>query len=309
MGSVALACMFSDDAMRLFLREWLVFHALVGVRHFYLCRHSDASDASTRRLESQARRWAAPASMRLEQDRRVQWRGQVQFEREIHVPFYERALERARRDAVTWLGCLDIDEFAVPVGRSLPQCLDAFAQSRAGVGAVSLFWLNFGTSEIDDAALSGDPVLEQFTRRQGAPTIENFKTFARVDRTRRWGPSPHRPAVFAPGHRVHSYTAETLGGARAPGVLNANSVAAIEQRARSDLRLHHYRFGDRRYYREYKVPFFRRYLPEQIERFEAMQSVCNAVVDRTVPEHYGAALRRRLAATGVETASPIAAAK
>jgi len=114
---LALCAIFRDEAP--YLAEWLAFHRLVGVDHFFLYDNGSAD-----RPEDVLRPFLTEGCVTL---------------RPWPVPFHEHAARRAYADCleqvrgrVRWLACLDVDEFLfAPRQRSLARPSAATRRSRA----------------------------------------------------------------------------------------------------------------------------------------------------------------------------------
>ena len=155
MHRLAICATIRDEARD--LREWVVFHRLMGVEHFWLY------DNFSRDKPEQV--LAAEIA-----------EGVVEI-RPWHVPFqsggqrraYQHCLE-THRDQTRWLAFFDLDEFLFsPTGASLPKTLERFAAHPG----VAVNWLGFGSSGRDER--EGLLVLEAFTRRAPTRWIRNHR--------------------------------------------------------------------------------------------------------------------------------------
>ena len=138
---VALCAIFKNEGM--FLREWLEYHRLVGVEHFYL--YNNFSDDDYRDILAPYVRegivtlteWAVPYGQ---------------------LAAYEDCFKRFR-DETQWIGYIDLDEFVcLRRETSLGRWLASFRK----YPCVHVYWKMFGTSGV----LEHDPqvpVIEQYT--------------------------------------------------------------------------------------------------------------------------------------------------
>lgn len=123
---VSVCAIFKNEA--LYLREWLEFHKIVGVEHFYLY-NNNSEDNYLEILEP----YIASGWVTL-----VDWpKNQAQMEA------YKDCIKNYS-DSTKWLGFIDIDEFVVPRHMDdIYSFLEPFEKNR---GAVKIYWRMYGTS-------------------------------------------------------------------------------------------------------------------------------------------------------------------
>lgn len=120
------ACLIFRDATS-YLDEWLRFHLLVGVEHFYLYDNDSEDD-----FHSVIRPFQAEGRVTLHR-----WPGAGEQEN-----VFRHCLDQYR-DSARWIAFLDDDEFLFPAtGESLPEILEAY-DSYAGL---AVCWLLFGSN-------------------------------------------------------------------------------------------------------------------------------------------------------------------
>ena len=138
---VSICAIFRDEA--LYLREWIEFHKIVGVDHFYLYNNF-SEDA----YQEVLRPYVENGDVTL-----TEWpypQGQMSA--------YRDCVERYR-DETQWIGFIDIDEFVVP---KKTDTIYEFLKPFSRRAAVLIYWKFFGSSgflERDPAGL----VTEDFT--------------------------------------------------------------------------------------------------------------------------------------------------
>jgi glycosyl transferase family 92 len=158
---LAVCAMFRDEAP--YLAEWVEFHRLVGVEHFYLYDNG-SEDASRAVLAPWVREGTVSVmdcSMPLEKG------GQAWA--------YADALGRARGYA-RWLAFIDIDEFLFsPRSGSLPEILAEF-EDHPGV---VVNWLVYGSSGL--RVKPSGLVIESFKRRAPTGWVRNRRVKSIVD--------------------------------------------------------------------------------------------------------------------------------
>jgi hypothetical protein len=170
---LALCMIFHNEA--LYLKEWLEFHKLVGVQHFYL--YNNASTDNFRKIlepylancEVELIDWPAELPPEL---------AQQPWDHQWQLPAYNDALERART-VVQWLGFLDADEFLFPVQTNN---LVTFLAGYKKYGGVCINWQCFGTSGIKTL----DPhkcLIEQFLFKAPA-SFSKHKSIKSIVQTR-----------------------------------------------------------------------------------------------------------------------------
>lgn len=155
-----------------FLPEWLAHYIAIGVDHIFLF-DNESSDRTGEIVKAAARRF--PITY-------VPWR--TPFSRSPQVTAYDYAIKRLVR-AYAWVCFFDLDEFLVLKEDSTIQ--NFLARYDAGVGAIAVNWLTFGSSgrEQSDYALVTDAF------RLGGPRLsvnnKHIKTIARTGSITRMG--------------------------------------------------------------------------------------------------------------------------
>lgn len=182
---VAIMGVFRDEAP--YLKEWIEYHLLVGVDHFYLANHF-STDNYLEVLEPYIRTGVVDL-FDLKEDfnkndpyKWYKWNS-------IQSRLYNNILFK-RKDETKWLVALDIDEYLVPYEDNN---LNDFLKDYEDYGGVSIFWKNFGTSfveKIPDNSL----MIEVLTLRADDDYDWNryFKTIVRPERVLYY-PQPHWP--------------------------------------------------------------------------------------------------------------------
>lgn len=121
---ISLCIMFKDEAP--YLREWIEYHLMVGVDHFYMY-DNNSSDGYKSVIES----YLDEGLITL-----IPWP-----EEHAQVKGYEDCIRRFQGES-DWIGFIDVDEFLVPVAEeSLVTFLDRFSNR----SAVLVYWRFFGS--------------------------------------------------------------------------------------------------------------------------------------------------------------------
>lgn len=132
---VAIATIFQNEAP--YLKEWIEFHKLVGVQHFYLYNHFSNDD-----YMSVLEPYIAAGDVEL-----TQWpykQTSLEHWTQIQCSAYEHALKLAEGDA-KWVAILDSDEFLFP---TRGDNLGDFLRDYEAFGGIGVNWQLFGTSGV-----------------------------------------------------------------------------------------------------------------------------------------------------------------
>ena len=195
---LAIAAIFKDEAP--YLREWLDYHLLAGVEHFYLY-NNDSSDGYAEILKPYV-----DANVVTLTDRP----GKL-----MQMPAYNDALTQFRFFC-RYIAFIDLDEFILPkTGQSIVEVVDEILSRDEHAAALAINWQIFGSNGHETADLSRG-MLERFTRRAPSdwtPADENIKpeySFGNtliktvVDpRKTNFLPSPHCAVYFRNLHAVN----------------------------------------------------------------------------------------------------------
>lgn len=135
---ISICMVFRDEAP--YLKEWIEYHRLIGVQHFYLCSHN-SKDNYKEVLKPYIRKRIVELKELIDNPNETI----VDFTTKVQVSFYNECLNKARKES-RWLACLDSDEFLVPVQN---MSLIDFLKDYEEFGGVVANWHMFGTSYID----------------------------------------------------------------------------------------------------------------------------------------------------------------
>lgn len=131
--NICVVAIFKNEAP--YLQEWIEYHKLIGVDHFFLYNHY-SSDHFHKVLEPYIEEgFVELIDIKVGHDNKV---------RNIQPYIYNQALQKAQ-GRFTWLAAIDIDEFILPMKeRDLPSTLSKYFQRAS---EIYMNWRNFGTSE------------------------------------------------------------------------------------------------------------------------------------------------------------------
>ena len=197
---LAVAAIFKDEAR--YLKEWLDYHLLAGVEHFYLYNNDSSDDF---------REVLAPY---VEENlvTLIEFPGRV-----MQYPAYNDALEKFRFEC-RYLAFIDLDEFIFPKSnRSVVEVVDEILSADPNAAALAINWQVFGSNGQEKADYSRG-VLERFTRRAPSDWTPNecggnahVKTIANPRRADYFW-NPHFSIYFEELHAVNE-NGEVVQGA------------------------------------------------------------------------------------------------
>ena len=190
---LAVAAIFKNEAR--YLKEWLDYHLLAGVEHFYLYNNDSSDDF---------REVLAPY---VEENlvTLINFPGRV-----MQLPAYNDALEKFRFES-RYMAFIDLDEFIFPKSnRSVVEVVDEILSADSEAAGLGINWQIFGSNGHAKADYSRG-VLERFTRRaptdwfanlpyhKGNRAIKSIVNPRRADYL--W--NPHFAIYFPPFHAVN----------------------------------------------------------------------------------------------------------
>lgn len=136
---LSVASIFQNEAP--YLREWIEYHKLQGVEHFWLYNNN-----STDNFYDVLEPYIIGGLVEL-----IEWSHTQndndfsQFSFEIQPKAYMNAVNRSKK-RTKWLALIDIDEFLYPISHSsISECLNKKFDKEVGL---YIHWLNFGHSNI-----------------------------------------------------------------------------------------------------------------------------------------------------------------
>lgn len=175
MHYLALCCIAKDEDF--FLKEWLAYHAILGVEHFYI--YDNCSTVPIRELLGDFTD-ASRVTIRRIQGERMQ------------LPAYDDCLHSFGKSC-KWIGFIDIDEFFLPMKDNDLRVLLAEFESYGGLGAT---WHLFGPS--GHLKRPAGPVIRNYTEAFALQESFQIKSFVQPARTVQCM-NPHY-FRYAPGH-------------------------------------------------------------------------------------------------------------
>jgi len=144
---LAVVAIFKDEGH--YLKEWLDYHLLAGVEHFYLY-NNDSSDDYKEVLAPYVEKNLVTL---------IDFPGKM-----MQYPAYEDAIENYRFEC-RYMAFIDLDEFIFPkTNRSIVEVVDEILLRFSNATGLAINWQCFGSNGQEKADYSRG-VLERFTRR------------------------------------------------------------------------------------------------------------------------------------------------
>jgi hypothetical protein len=236
---LSICTIFRDEAP--YLREWIEFHRLVGVQHFYLCNHL-SKDQYEEVLEPYIKEGIVELTNICDPNMD---RGMNFLKYAIQEPFYTDTIQKAR-GVSKWVACIDTDEFLVPVlpnslHSSLENSLIVLLQDYEIFGGLAVNWQIFSTSNIERIQ-PNELMIEKLIRCSLKDHPWNFhvKSIVQPEKTLNFT-SPHF-ANYMPGYSQVNTDKVAFEGRFSPYV-------QVDK-----LRINHYWCRDEYFLRNFKIP-------------------------------------------------------
>lgn len=227
---LAICTIFQNDAE--FLEEWIEFHKLQGVKHFFLYNNNSEDD-----FLSVLKPYIKNKEVTL-----ISWNhsyppGDGGKWNQIQCGAYLDCIKKCKK-LFQWLAVIDTDEFLFcPNGETLVSFLERQEQE----AAICVNWLMFGTSDVYEIP-KDSLMIEMLTQRAplNFPSNLHIKSIVRPN----YVENCYNPHIFALKNR---YKSVTENGDPCDGCLS--SYVSVEQ-----IRINHYWTRTKKYLEEYKIP-------------------------------------------------------
>lgn len=222
---------FKDEEF--YLKEWIEYHRLVGVEHFYLY-----DNGSTDRSVEILKPYIQLGLVDL-----VPWPVETNNQRDhsklVQIPIYNEALEKAKKTAI-WAAFIDVDEFIMPVKH--PH-LKALLKEYQEYGGLCVNWQNYGTSYIN-SLMPGELLIEKLIWKSFKEALAHrmLKSIVQPTRVRKIS-DPHA-FFYEPGSFAVNSNKEPLLDGRSYQEIILTDV----------IRINHYWFGTRDWFINHKIP-------------------------------------------------------
>lgn len=230
-GKVALCAMFQDEAV--YLKEWIEFHRLIGVSHFYLYNNLSHDDFATVLKpyidQGIVELFHVPFDSTVYKDF-------AKTHNSVQVVCYNHAINLAKKKN-DWLAIIDSDEFICPVkGKDLPTLMKEYDDA----SALILFWQIYGTSGIWEL-LPGELMIEKLLMKFPENYGENCLNKSIVKPKYAKAISPHY-CKFEKGYAVY------------PTHQRFSSKTQLSSLPIEKIRINHYTFRTESFYYNIKKP-------------------------------------------------------
>lgn len=163
--NLSLCAIFQDEAP--YLKEWIEFHRIVGVEHFYLYNNNSEDNFQEVLLPYVQEGivdlidWPyAPSSVR-------NWNA-------IQIAAYMDCIKKVKHET-DWLAVIDIDEFLFPVET---YSLKDFLKDYKGYAAVTANWVMYGTSNVQ-RILPGELLVEKLIFKENSAGNPHVKSIVK----------------------------------------------------------------------------------------------------------------------------------
>lgn len=255
---LAAAMIFQNEAEH--LKEWIEYHKLVGIEHFYLFNNA-STDSFMEVLED----YVAKGEVELYHYPQISSNQQEHTDTQCYA--YNQALDLARGKA-KWLAIIDADEYIVPLKtNSVVEALREFEL----YGGVYLNWLAFGTSHVEKIP-TDQLMIEALTFCEKAPNSLG-KSIVQPIRTKSNCTDPHRMWYIPPYYHVN---------------MNHQKFDWICPVADDKMLIFHYYTGDLEHLVNIKYPRRSKWIPISLESYiqdlEKLNEIYNPTMLRFVPE-------------------------
>jgi hypothetical protein len=214
---LSICTIFRDEAP--YLKEWIEYHRMLGVEHFYLCSH--ASKDNYREVLDP---YIIEGIVDLQENGSEPNANVHSLCFGIQNSYYNQILSRDR-GLSKWIAFIDSDEFLVPIKNdSIVNMLNDYES----FGSIKVYWLMFGTSGVQKL-------------RSDQLTIEQLTKCAQKD------------------HQSCAVYKTIVKPSQANYFLGTNDVCLLEgsscmHLAIDDMRINHYWCRDEDYFWNVKVP-------------------------------------------------------
>lgn len=253
--TLSICAIFRNEAR--FLKEWIEYHRMIGVEHFYLFNHLSEDP-----FEEVLTPYIEEGVVELfhvtdELNSHENWYSDIQCGAYNHIL-------KERREETKWLAVIDTDEFLVlKRGRDLKKFLKSYDEF-AGIGVC---WQLFGTSNVkripEGKTMIGTLLHRAPKRARCNRSVKSIVQPKRVDTFE----NPHFAKPIKPFEIVHE--------SKIPLKFNPPPFVTTKE-----IQLNHYTYRDEEFYWGEKVARFLRFWPNHdIERIPEPNPALNEIED------------------------------
>ena len=266
---VSIAAIFQNEAP--YLQEWIEYHKLIGVKHFYLY-----NNLSVDNFEEVLQPYVESGEVELF-DIPVKL-NDVKLQSKWQIAAYDHALKLSR-DQAKWLACIDIDEFIV---LKKADNLYKFLRNYENAGGPTIHWVMFGTSGVYDL-LPGELLIEKLTWRFPLEWKENRMVKSIV-----------RPKYTERCLDVHTFKYAGTIFAVYPNQQKFNHTPPYKIPPVDEICLHHYWYRTEKFFYETKLPRRKVWAEKRTTAdFQEEMKLSNSIEDKSMLR-FVAPLKKRL---------------
>lgn len=264
---LSIAAIFRNEAA--WLKEWIEYHLLIGVQHFYLYNNLSKDNYNEVLSPYVERGIVELYEWPYESKDTPHWT-------QIQTNAYNDAIKRSK-GVSRWLAVLDTDEFVVPIHQ---YNLMEFLRNYENYGGVAIHWQMFGTSNVEKIP-EGKLMIETLIWKAADDYGENafIKTIFHPEHVKKMN-DPHKPEYKAGRFSVNSRKERV-------GKNSTNRIFDLEY-----IRINHYWTRDWDYFYNFKRPRREKWLEGfdgQLARANSLNHHIDHFILRFVPE-----LRKRM---------------
>jgi Glycosyltransferase family 92 len=227
--ALVICAVFKNESF--FLKQWIDFHQLMGVDHFYLY-NNESTDDSLEILQPYVEQGLVDL---------IDWPAETHDMKDyltmLQMPVFNHALSVVK-DTAHWAAFIDPDEFLCPMQHNnMIELLDDYRE----YGGLSINWQVFGTSNIDK--LEKDQLIIEHLIWK-APSSRSMNKHCKVivqPSTVKRFDNPHY-CIFKEGYfAVNS------------DKVSVDHLQGMQPVIIDKVRIHHYTFGDHNWYLTHKL--------------------------------------------------------
>lgn len=256
---LAICTIFQNDAP--YLKEWIEFHKLQGVQHFYLY-NNNSTDHYLAVLEPYLAReevTLVPWSYNYQNDDNARW---IAIQTGAYLDCIQRFGEETK-----WLAVIDSDEFLYcPTAEKLNGFLERYEE----FGAVCVNWVRFGTSHVKEIP-HGCLMIELLTHCSEPDSADNLFIKSIV-----------QPRYVEEGISGHSFRYKqgklAVDAGRQRVSRNMSKRILLDQ-----IRINHYWTRTENYFKLFKIPSrYKRRNAFDAKKMKRIAKACNRSSDTTI---------------------------
>jgi hypothetical protein len=237
--NIAVCCISQNEDR--FLKEWIDYHRLIGVDHFYFYDHM-STDATYAVLEPYIKQGVVEYIYweRTYDDEKGWWH----IQRDAYVDAVHRAENKSK-----WLAIIDTDEFIVPIQ---DYNLKAFLDDFDDFGGVCISWIFYGSSGVQTLSKKTWMTTQLVHRSDLQYSLNRMiKSIVRPERVNAEDSFFPHTCAYKNGYYHVNAEKEKL------------KRSVVRDYAGKRIRLHHYWSRDLDFLYQYKLPRYARWIGEE----------------------------------------------